>query len=476
MKRFKKSSGKIFSLVVIAALISLMMLAIIPGVMGASAINLGTSNKYLILAKTGVTTTGVTDIRGNIGVSPIDSTAITGFGLIMDASNKFSRSSLVSGGAVYAANYADPTPAHLTTAISDMETAYTSAAGQVPPDATELFGGNLGGHTITPGVYKWSTDVLIPTSTTLTLDAQGDKNAVWVFQVAGDLTMETGSRMVLTNNGTARNVFWQVGGPTSVTLGSGAHAEGIILSSKAIVMQSGASLRGRALVQTAVTMIANTIDLPEMKTGVGVFRPSVHMFVLRKMDKNTTLRWGLTGDLPVSGDWNGDGIRDVGVFRPSMARFYLRNGTRNTTVKWGLTNDLPVAGDWNGDHLFDVGVFRPSTGVFYLKNGTANTTVIFGQASDTPIAGDWNGDGMGDVGVHREAIHRFYLKNGSQTKTFSWGQIGDKPLSGDWNWDGIDEVGVFRPSTQLFLLKNGTRNTTLRWGLSTDIPVSGYWT
>jgi hypothetical protein len=272
MKGTKKSSGKIFSIVFAMALLCLMTAAIIPGVMGASAVNLGSAGNYVILTKTGISTTGTTTITGNMGVSPIDSTAITGFGLILDPSNQFSRSSLVIG-KVYAANYASPTPSRLTTAVSNMETAYTSAAGQVPPTATELYAGNLGGRTLTPGVYKWSTGVLIPASTALTLDAQGNSNAVWVFQVAKDLTMNSDSRMVLKNSAQAKNIFWQIGGGTGVILNSGTHAEGNILAAKAITMKSKASLHGRALAQTAVTLISNTITGPGIITAIG--RPNV---------------------------------------------------------------------------------------------------------------------------------------------------------------------------------------------------------
>ncbi len=261
----KKSAGKIFSIVVTVALIFLMAAAIIPGVKGASAVNLGSAGNFAILAKSGITTTGTTKITGNIGVSPIAATSMTGFGLIMDASNQFSRSSLVTGG-VYAANYAPPTPATMTAAVSAMEAAYTSAAGQAP-DATELYAGNLGGKTLAPGVYKWSTGVLIPASTALTLDGQGNGGAVWIFQIAGDLTMNSASQVVLINGAKAENVYWQIAGGTGVTLGSGAHAEGNILAQKAITMNSGASLNGRALAQTAVTLIANTITAPTSTTA-----------------------------------------------------------------------------------------------------------------------------------------------------------------------------------------------------------------
>jgi|GEM_PF-1607993 len=268
MTRTKKSAGNHFPMGFTIAVICLLTIAIIPGVMGASAVNLGSAGNYAILAKTGITTTGTTTINGNIGVSPIAATAMTGFSLSMDSSNQFSRSSLVTGG-VYAANYAPPTPATMTTAISNMETAYTSAAGQGPPDATELYAGNLGGRTLTPGVYKWSTGVLIPSGTDLTLDGKGNGGSVWVFQVSGDLTMDSASRMVLANGANAGNVYWQIAGPTGVTIGSGAHAEGNILAQKAITMNSGASLNGRALAQTAVTLIANTVTSPSPSSVPG---------------------------------------------------------------------------------------------------------------------------------------------------------------------------------------------------------------
>jgi PGF-pre-PGF domain-containing protein len=261
----KRSTGKIFSIVFTVALICLMAVAIIPSVNAASAVDLGSAGNYAILTKTGITTTGTTKITGNIGVSPIAATAMTGFGLSMDASNQFSRSSLVTGN-VYAANYAPPTPATMTTAVSAMEAAYTSAAGQAP-DATELYAGNLGGRILAPGVYKWSTGVLIPSATDLTLDAKGNSGAVWVFQVAGDLTMDPASRVVLANGAQAQNVYWQIGGGTGAIIGSGAHAEGNILAAKAITMNSGASLNGRALAQTAVTLIANTITATPSATS-----------------------------------------------------------------------------------------------------------------------------------------------------------------------------------------------------------------
>lgn len=218
---------------------------------------LGSANSFVILAKTGISTTGTTSVGGDMGVSPIDSTGITGFGLIMDSLGQFSTSSLVAG-EVFASDYADPTPAKMTTAVGDMETAFTDAAGRTLPDATELYAGDLSGQTIAPGLYKWSSGVLINSDVTLA----GPSDAVWVFQIAGDLTVGSGTKVLLSGGARANNVFWQVGGGVGAEVGTTAHMEGTLLIEKAFHLRTGASLNGRALAQTAVTLEANAITRP----------------------------------------------------------------------------------------------------------------------------------------------------------------------------------------------------------------------
>lgn len=213
---------------------------------------LGSADGFVILAKSGISTTGTTSITGDVGVSPIDSTAITGFGLIMDSSGQFSTSSIVAG-KVYAADYAVSTPSKLTTAVSDMETAYTDAAGRTLPDATELGAGNIDGMTLAPGLYKWGTGVTIPAGVTLS----GGANDVWIFQIAQGLTVGNSAIVTLSGGAQARNIFWQVADQT--TLGTTADFKGIILCQTAIVLNTGATLDGRAMAQTAVTLAANTI-------------------------------------------------------------------------------------------------------------------------------------------------------------------------------------------------------------------------
>lgn len=241
----------------------------------AIPVDLGTAADFAILAKSGISTTGTSSVVGDIGVSPAAASSITGFGLVADASNTFSTSSLVVGRAL-AADYTPPTPANLTTAVGDMETAYTDAAGR-PADVTELGAGNIGGMTLAPGVYKWGTGLTIPTDVTLS----GGSNDVWIFQVAGTLTVSSDTSVILGGAARASNIFWQVAGQT--TLGTDSRFKGIILDQTAIVMNAGATLDGRALAQTAVTLISNAVTEPASSQ----FDEYYHMQSLSDPSNNT---------------------------------------------------------------------------------------------------------------------------------------------------------------------------------------------
>jgi hypothetical protein len=225
--------------------------------LGPAPVDLGTAGNFVILAKTGVSTTGTTAVTGDIGVSPAAATYITGFSLSADSTNVFSTSSLVTG-QIFASNYAVPTPTNLTTAVSDMETAFTDAAGRTVPAAiTELGTGDISGMTLPPGLYKWSSGVLI-TSAGVTLD--GGANDVWIFQIAQNLTVNNAAIVHLTGGAQAKNIFWQVSG--QATLGTTVDFKGIILSQTLISLNTDAVMTGRALAQTAVTLNATTVTQP----------------------------------------------------------------------------------------------------------------------------------------------------------------------------------------------------------------------
>jgi hypothetical protein len=263
----KKGIGMIF----ILALLLFATCTIAVNVVSAASptpVLLGTAGNFVILAKTGISTTGTTSVVGDLGVSPAAATFITGFGLIMDSSNTFSTSALVTG-KVYAADYTPPTPTIMTTAISDMETAYTDAAGRTLPDFTELGAGNIDGLTLVPGLYKWGTGVTIPIGVTLT----GGANDVWIFQIAQDLTVGNGAIVTLSGGAQATNIFWQVAG--QVTLGTTSQFKGNILCKTLIEMNTGATLNGRALAQTAVTLDANAITAPSTGATTDTTAPTM---------------------------------------------------------------------------------------------------------------------------------------------------------------------------------------------------------
>jgi hypothetical protein len=223
-------------------------------------VNLGhagyAAGNFVILSKTGIAATGTTSIVGDIGVSPAAATYLTGFGLIADSTNVFSTSSLVTG-KIYASNYAVPTPANMTAAISNMEWAYTDAAGRTTPNFTELGAGDISGLTLCRGLYKWSSGLLIATDIYL----DGSATGVWIFQISGNVTLSSGARIHLTGGALASNIFWQT--PGAFVLNTSSHLEGIVLSSTEITLATGATVKGRLLSRTAVTLQFNTVTQPQ---------------------------------------------------------------------------------------------------------------------------------------------------------------------------------------------------------------------
>jgi hypothetical protein len=221
---------------------------------GPQAVNLGTSGGYAILAKSAISTTGTTSVLGDLGLSPSSASFITGFSLSAPPTSS-STSPLVTG-LVWAADYDAPTPANLTTAVLDMQNAYTDAAGRVLPDFTELGAGNIDGLTLVPGLYKWGTGISFATGVTL----EGGADDIWIFQIAEDLTVGNGAILTLSGGAQAKNIFWQVAGAT--TLGTTASFKGIILCQTLIALNTGATVTGRLLAQTAVTLDASEIINP----------------------------------------------------------------------------------------------------------------------------------------------------------------------------------------------------------------------
>ena len=216
---------------------------------GPMPVDLGQAETFAILSQSGITDVYRSAIVGDVGTSPI-----TGAALLLTCGE-------VSG-SVYTVDAAGPLPCavtdatFLTSAVGDMGFAYDDAAGRLSPNFTELGAGEIGGLTLAPGLYKWATGLMITTDVTLS----GGPDDVWIFQVAGTLNQANSTRVTLANGAQAKNIFWQVAGAT--TLGTNSHFEGVILDKTMIAVNTGASVNGRLLAQTAVTLQMNAITEP----------------------------------------------------------------------------------------------------------------------------------------------------------------------------------------------------------------------
>jgi hypothetical protein len=212
---------------------------------GPAPVNLRSAGNFVILAQSQITNVPTSAVTGDVGLSPA-----TGAGIGLTCAQVT--------GAIYTVDAAGPLPCRvtdatrLTTAIGDKGTAYTDAAGRAP-DYTEVGAGNIGGLNLGPATYKWSSAVVIPTNVTLT----GGPNDVWIFQIAQGLTVSSGVRIILAGGALAKNVYWQTF--AAADIGTTSKFNGVILSLTSIAMKTGASINGRLLAGTAVTLDQNTV-------------------------------------------------------------------------------------------------------------------------------------------------------------------------------------------------------------------------
>jgi Tol biopolymer transport system component len=255
----------------------------------------------------------------------------------------------------------------------------------------------------------------------------------------------------------------------------------------------------------AADIAPSTQDTFEIETA-SFYRPSTFQWFLR--DKNvagaatiTVSFGGQPGHIPVTGDWDGDGRTDIGFFLNGKFFFALLKTTaaRDTSIQliapvaFGQAGDLPVAGDWDGDGIDDVGVFRPSVSRFFLRRPVQvsdpfpqtvffTVSFAFGQAGDLPLAGDWDGDGADSVGVFRPTDPGLFLLSNSfddNEVDFSFvfgGNPGELPVAGDWFAAGRDGVGLFIPGIPVTLLAPELSSKpvfAISSGAPGDIPVSG---
>ncbi len=200
-------------------------------------------------------------------------------------------------------------------------------------------------------------------------------------------------------------------------------------------------------------------------------------------------------DIPIVGDWNGDGVDTVGIYNPGTAEFRLINdhsgNVVDTVFSFGLPGWVPIAGDWNGDGIDTIGVYNPATATYFLKNsntGGAGDIPAFnyGMPGWTPIAGDWDGNGTDTIGAYNSATATFFLRNSNTSgmadiPAFNYGIAGWSPLVGDWDNNGTDTVGVHNPATATSFLRNSNDSgvadvPAFNYGIAGWVPIVGKWT
>lgn len=229
------------------------------------------------------------------------------------------------------------------------------------------------------------------------------------------------------------------------------------------------------------------------RADVGVFKPSNRTWYFDFGRNGTTDAqlgpWGAQGDLPIAGDFNGDGLDDIAVFRPSNCMWYfdynLDGATDVQVGPWGASDDLPFAVDDNGDGIDWIAVFRPSNQKWYYaidgRGATKGYHGPWGAPGDIPLAGDFDGDGVWDIAVFRPRTgiwyFDFHAKRGTDSAIGPWGKEGDLPIAGDFNGDGADDIAVFRPSTRMWYFDYGCNGITDAqmgpWGEPGDLPFAG---
>jgi len=221
---------------------------------------------------------------------------------------------------------------------------------------------------------------------------------------------------------------------------------------------------------------------------VSVWRPSTgQWFIIPRSNPNTSVvqQWGTSGDVPLRGDFDGDGLADIGVWRPSTGTWYIIPSSNPGTPifqQWGASGDIPVPGDYDGDGKTDIAVWRPSTGVWFIIPSSNPGTPIaqqWGTSGDIPVPGDYDGDRKTDIAVFRPSSGTWFIiptSNPGTPISQQWGTSGDIPVPGDYDGDGKADFAVWRSSSGTwFIIPSSNPGTPIgkQWGTSGDVAVPG---
>jgi|GEM_PF-6336103 len=264
------------------------------------------------------------------------------------------------------------------------------------------------------------------------------------------------------------------------------------------------SKQQKALAYTTMMEKRNYLisDIPY--TGIGVFRPNSNKWYFRFNERTFTTRtlegWGKDGDLPVGGDFNGDGLTDIAVYRPSTRDWYIDYGMDGSTDlkinNWGRSGDMPMTADFNQDGKIDIALYRPSTGYYYINTNLDNITDqtispmritydfynYVNLKSGYGLVGDFFEDGFVSRCVFDDKNGDWYfdedMKNGSRTDKIirGWGKGGDIPIVGDFDNDGKADISRYSPLTSTWFfdynLDGKTDHIINGWGQGEDLPFS----
>lgn len=230
-------------------------------------------------------------------------------------------------------------------------------------------------------------------------------------------------------------------------------------------------------------------------TTLGTYNPNTATFYERNCHSpgpaSLAIQYGNANWVPLSGDWNRDGVFTPGAYDPANGRFYLRNtndgGPADIAFQYGNLGWTPLAGDWNNNGYWSVGLYDPASSKFYLKDfnggGAADYVALFGNSGWKPLVGDWDNNGSTTIGVNNPANAMYYLNDqhdGSPAeRSLQYGNAGWTPLGGDWDGNGWWSIGAYDPNTALYYLRNlnssGSANITVQYGNAGWLPVMGDW-
>jgi hypothetical protein len=346
-------------------------------------------------------------------------------------------------------------------------------------NATLSLGTSSGGRVALTGIGVGIPQIsLSPASLTFTSQPIGTSSVPQTIVVSN-----TGSGpMTITGVATSANTFG-VNSNCQASIPAGASCSiAVTFTPKQVTSETGVlTLLGNFPAQQISALLNGAGSQPIQPW---VWRPSNGTWYKIPRDGSSNVSaspWGVAGDIPVAGDYDGDGRMDFAVWRPSNATWYIvpSRTADPYSAPWGIPGDVPVPGDYDGDGKTDLAVWRPSNGTWYIvpSRTGAPYSAPWGISGDVPLPGDYDGDGKLDFAVWRPSNGTWWVVPSRTANPYKvqWGLPGDVPVPRDYDGDGRIDMAVWRPSEgNWYIVPSTTANPSVfRWGVSGDIPVPG---